>query len=60
MPTISCKVRTAHQLLKSKGRQATLHQKPLVTFSMVNPTDQIVKISPTFPERMIDTISHTA
>ena len=59
MPTISCKIRTAHQLLKSKRRQATLHQKPLPTFSQVNQKSQMVKISPTFPERVIDTVCYT-
>ena len=59
-PTILCKVRTAHQPLRvSVGSQAVRYKK-LPTFSQVNQTDRMAKISPATLQHLIDTVRYAA
>ena len=59
-PTIPCKVHTAHQPLRVSVESQAVWYKKLPTFSQVNQTDQMVKISPATLQHLFDTVRYAA
>ena len=53
-----CRVRTAHQPLKAQRAIGDIAPETAEIYSMVNQKDQMVKISPAFLQRLIDTVCY--